>query len=503
MRSSFPIPPISGGGTASKPLPGAPSSLSFAMTSLPAFACIRRRGSPEAVGWRMLPPRAALAPVAVESPPLLLGRHRLEQGLGGLRVRAASTPARECAPRTPRTTARGPGCPARAAARGRGRNAASGSSTASKWVRPRLSGSQSRIRSIESSQSSRSMSGGGVGGMTKSLGRNAHGGHVADEGAAARRMEVADVVGGVPGRVGDLEAEHLLAAAQRIEVLLRHRSDLAPEPLHLIAVETLGARQQLRGIGQVTGAALVHVDRELGPAPHQVARGPGVVEMDVGEQQRPRLLARRAPRSGSPSSSSARGRSARRRAPSSRSPARGRDGGRRSASSGDDARSLRGASTGRRGQRRALGAHHFGRRPLPGLHGAVEVAHPAGGRLGPRPVDPVDRLAKPGAVRGPGARPEDPGVAAARVRLGAPVLLDVAARLRGARPKTRAKPPTTASRRSASLTRPRARASRASRKPSSTPGEPLGGVLSKITCAGPGRLTADPERPSSRQNGSS
>src|SRR3954451_3180996 len=49
---------------------------------------------------------------------------------------------------------------------------------------------------------------------------------VPDEGLAGRRMEVADVVRGVSGRVRDLEAEHLLAAAQRVKVAFGHRCDL-------------------------------------------------------------------------------------------------------------------------------------------------------------------------------------------------------------------------------------------------------------------------------------
>ena len=55
--------------------------------------------------------------------------------------------------------------------------------------------------------------------------------------------------------------------------------------------------------------------------------------------------------------------------------------------------------------------------------------------------------------------------------------------------------PTTASRRSSKGTRPRRRASRPSRKPSSTPGEPSGGELSKVTFTGPVSLVAWPLRP--------
>ncbi len=37
-------------------------------------------------------------------------------------------------------------------------------------------------------------------------------------------------------------------------------------------------------------AALVYVDLEVGPAPHQGAGRGGVVEVDMGQQQRPRAL---------------------------------------------------------------------------------------------------------------------------------------------------------------------------------------------------------------------
>src|SRR5262245_9386581 len=103
-------------------------------------------------------------------------------------------------------------------------------------------------------------------------------------------MEVADVVAGVPRGVGDLEAEHLLTAAQRPQVLLRDRRDLAPEPLHPVAVQALRARQQLRWVGQMTNASLVDVDRQIGPAPDHRAGSPGVVEMDVREENGSRLL---------------------------------------------------------------------------------------------------------------------------------------------------------------------------------------------------------------------
>ena len=79
--------------------------------------------------------------------------------------------------------------------------------------------------------------------------------------------------------------------------LLRHRRHLAPEAAHvLLAVEAPGAAQQPRRVDQVGRADLAHVDPQLGEAAREHAGGAGVVEVDVGEQQRPRL-ARRARRS--------------------------------------------------------------------------------------------------------------------------------------------------------------------------------------------------------------
>src|SRR5204863_368883 len=86
-----------------------------------------------------------------------------------------------------------------------------------------------------------------------------------------------------------------LAAAQWLQVSLRDWSDLAPEGLHLVAVEPLGARQQLGGIGEVARTELVHVDRQLGPLPRERAGGSGVIEVDVGEQQRAGSLVPRTP----------------------------------------------------------------------------------------------------------------------------------------------------------------------------------------------------------------
>jgi hypothetical protein len=95
----------------------------------------------------------------------------------------------------------------------------------------------------------------------------------------------------VAGCVGHAEAQHLLAAAEDVNALLGNRQDLAPEAAHVLAVEAPGARQQLGGVDEVRGAALVHVDLDIGPAPQQGAGAAGVVEVDVGEQNGARGIA--------------------------------------------------------------------------------------------------------------------------------------------------------------------------------------------------------------------
>ena len=93
---------------------------------------------------------------------------------------------------------------------------------------------------------------------------------------------------GVARRVGHVEVVAAegepLAAAQDVQPLLRHGRELAPERVHQIAVELRGARDELLRRGHVPGAAFVHVDHAVGPAPYQRAGGSRVIEMDVGQE---------------------------------------------------------------------------------------------------------------------------------------------------------------------------------------------------------------------------
>ena len=131
---------------------------------------------------------------------------------------------------------------------------------------------------------------------------------------------------GVAGRVGDLEraVEQSLAAAQHGQIALGDRNHLAPQAVHVVAVQAAGALDQPRRIEHVPGAPLVDVDLELGPALDERAAGAGVVEMDVGQQQRARSLVAERIEQRRQDMSQALGRSGRRRPASSRSRARDR-----------------------------------------------------------------------------------------------------------------------------------------------------------------------------------
>ena len=65
-------------------------------------------------------------------------------------------------------------------------------------------------------------------------------------------------MGGMTGRIGHPEASKNLAATEHPEPLGRHGEHLAPQSLHVLAVQPRGAPQQLGRIGHMWGTALVH-----------------------------------------------------------------------------------------------------------------------------------------------------------------------------------------------------------------------------------------------------
>ena len=117
--------------------------------------------------------------------------------------------------------------------------------------------------------------------------RDAHPGDVADEGVAARFVEVGDVVARVTRGVGDPKALDPLAAAEGDDVGGRHGKHLAPEALQVVPIQPACAPEQLRRVDQMRRPDLVHVDTQLREPADERARGAGVIQVDVGEQRAP------------------------------------------------------------------------------------------------------------------------------------------------------------------------------------------------------------------------
>ena len=69
----------------------------------------------------------------------------------------------------------------------------------------------------------------------------------------------------------------------------RDRLERAPERVHPVAVQPRGAGQQFRRVDHVRRAALVHVDPDVRHAGQDSARGAGVIEVDVRQQDLPHL----------------------------------------------------------------------------------------------------------------------------------------------------------------------------------------------------------------------
>ena len=119
--------------------------------------------------------------------------------------------------------------------------------------------------------------------------RDAHAGHVPDVGVAGRLVEVGHVVARVARDVGDAKSLDLLPAAQRDDVGGRHGQHLAPEALHVVAVQPACALQQLLRIDEMRRPDLVHVHAQVREPLDERARRAGVIEVDVGEEERARL----------------------------------------------------------------------------------------------------------------------------------------------------------------------------------------------------------------------
>ena len=106
---------------------------------------------------------------------------------------------------------------------------------------------------------------------------------VAEERAVG--VQVGDVVRRVARRVRDAEALDSLSTLEHVHVLLGDRRDLAPQRVHLVAVELAGAGEQLRGVDQVPGTALVHVHGQVRETADQHAARARVIEVDMRQEQ--------------------------------------------------------------------------------------------------------------------------------------------------------------------------------------------------------------------------
>ena len=99
----------------------------------------------------------------------------------------------------------------------------------------------------------------------------------------ALAVEVADVMARVAGAREGREPERLVA--DDVDVLARHRRELAPEPVEVVAVEPPRAALEPARVDEVRRADLGDVHLQARVLAHEHARGAGVVEVDVREQQ--------------------------------------------------------------------------------------------------------------------------------------------------------------------------------------------------------------------------
>lgn len=124
-------------------------------------------------------------------------------------------------------------------------------------------------------------------------------GDITGERGARDRIEVGVVVPGMTGSVGhrnDPVAEAKpLAALQRPDRRRRNRTDDTPEPLHLVAIETGRALQQLPRVHQVGRTPLVDVDLQTRIKIGQHTHTTRMIQVNVRHQHRPDVLQGGAP----------------------------------------------------------------------------------------------------------------------------------------------------------------------------------------------------------------
>src|SRR5918911_3892353 len=93
--------------------------------------------------------------------------------------------------------------------------------------------------------------------------------------------------------VGDKDTPcgpRLLPVFQDLDPVLRHGTRLTPELVHPLAVDAGGALYELRRVGKVRVADLVHVESRVGQHPREMSRGACVVKVDVREVDLPHVF---------------------------------------------------------------------------------------------------------------------------------------------------------------------------------------------------------------------
>src|ERR687897_233134 len=93
--------------------------------------------------------------------------------------------------------------------------------------------------------------------------------------------------------VGDEDASwgpSLLPVFQDLDPVLRHGTRLTPELVHPLAVDAGGALYELRRVGKVRVADLVHVESRVGQHPGEMSRSACVVKVDVRKVDLPHVF---------------------------------------------------------------------------------------------------------------------------------------------------------------------------------------------------------------------
>src|SRR5918995_4297388 len=93
--------------------------------------------------------------------------------------------------------------------------------------------------------------------------------------------------------VGDEDAScgpSLLPVFQDLDPVLRHGTRLTPELVHPLAVDAGGALYELRRVGKVRVADLVHVESRVGQHPREMSRGACVVKVYVRKVDLPHIF---------------------------------------------------------------------------------------------------------------------------------------------------------------------------------------------------------------------